>query len=412
MAVAADLPRPRVADRAPARSTVPFLARPLTSYHLVMWSSGLLVTIGLVMVLSASSVRSFAVHGSSFAVFDKQALWLVAGLPLLAVASRLPAKTWRMLAYPMLVVSALGLFVVLVPGIGTRVSGATRWIDLGPAQLQPSEPAKLALAIWGADLLVRKQKLLRDWKHLVVPLLPVTALFVMLVMAEPDLGTTVTMILVVLSLLFVVGAPMRMFGMVAGVIVTLIGLLAVVEPYRLQRLTTFAHPFKHSQSGGYQAVQGLYALASGGWWGEGLGASRAKWGSLPNAHTDYIFAIIGEELGLVGTLAVVGLFVVLGYAGFRIAARTRDPFVRLASAAVTTWLVGQALINMGYVVGLLPVTGIPLPLISFGGTSLVLTLFAVGMLASFARSEPGVAQALAARGPGRLARATARLPFH
>jgi len=146
----------------------------------------------------------------------------------------------------------------------------------------------------------------------------------------------------------------------------------------------------------------------GGWWGEGLGASRAKWGSLPNAHTDYIFAIIGEELGLVGTLAVVGLFVVLGYAGFRIAARTRDPFVRLASAAVTTWLVGQALINMGYVVGLLPVTGIPLPLISFGGTSLVLTLFAVGMLASFARSEPGVAQALAARGPSRLARLTAR----
>ena len=371
----------------------------MTSYHLILASAGALVTLGMVMVFSASSVGSYADSGSSFTTFSKQALWFAIGLPLAVIATRLPVRVYRALAYPLLIVSLLGLFAVLVPGIGVTVSGARRWIDLGPLQLQPSEPAKLALALWGADLLVRKQKLLHDWKHLAVPLLPITSLMALMIMAEPDMGTTGSLLLVTLGLLFVCGVPMRFFGGVLAFVGVVAAFLAVMEPYRLARLTSFSNPCSSALAGdkGYQACNGLTGLASGGWWGSGLGASKEKWFYLPNAHTDYIFSIIGEELGLVGTLLVVALFGLLAYAGLRIASRTLDPFVRLAAAATTTWLVGQALINIGYVCGLLPVTGVPLPLISFGGTSLVLTMFAVGMLASFARREPGVAEYLAAR---------------
>ncbi len=395
--------------RAAARAGV--LHGPLTSYRLVVLASSLLGGLGLVMVFSASSVTSYAADGSSYALLSKQLLFFFIGLPLALVASRLSPRVYRWVSYPLLVASLGLLVLVLVPGVGSHVSGAVRWIDVGPFQLQPSEPAKLSLALWGADLLVRKQRLLGEWRHMLVPLVPVALLFAGLVMLEPDLGTTISMTLVVLALLFVAGAPLRMFSILVGAMVVVASLLAVLSPYRLQRLTSFTDPFKDAQVTGYQAVHGYYALASGGWWGKGLGAGLEKWAYLPNAHTDYIFAVIGEELGLVGTLVVLALFALLGYAGFRIASRNRDPFVRLAAAAVTVWLVGQALINMGYVVGLLPVTGIPLPLISYGGTSLILTMASVGMLASFARREPGVAEVLAARGPGRLQRSGERLAF-
>jgi len=408
--------RPARADRAPgAAGAVPLrpglLQRPLASYHLVVWTGAALLVLGMVMVFSASSVKAFGASGSSWSIVAKQLVFAAIGLPLAAVASRLPVRVFRALGYPLLVASVLGLLLVLVPGVGVHAFGATRWIDLpGGIQVQPSEPAKVALALWGADLLVRKERLLGDWKHLVVPLLPVTALFAVLIMLEPDLGTTTSMLLVVVALLFVVGAPLRLFGGFLALVATLVALLAVAEPYRLARLTSFSNPCQHALGKGLQGCHGLYALGSGGWWGVGLGASREKWSYLPNAHTDFIFAILGEELGLLGTLTVVALFGVLGYAGLRIATRTGDPFVRLASAAVTTWLVGQALINMGYVAGMLPVTGVPLPLISFGGTSLVLTLACVGMLAAFARHEPGAATALAARTPGRLRSAVAWRP--
>jgi cell division protein FtsW len=291
------------------------------------------------------------------------------------------------------------LVLVLVPGIGRNVDGATRWIPLpGGFNIQPSELGKLALVLWGADLLVRKKKLLREWKHLFVPLLPVAGLVCFLVMLEPDMGTTLATVAIVVALLWVVGTPMRYFAVFMGVLVTLAGALAVLEPYRLARLTAFLHPFNDPQGSGYQAVQGLYALSSGGWFGLGLGASREKWvGGLPNAHTDFVFAVIGEELGLLGTLAVLLLFATLTYAGIRIAKRSTDPFARLAATGVTAWLAAQSLINMGAVVGLVPITGIPLPLISFGGSALIPTLVAIGMLLSFARAEPGAAAALAGR---------------
>ena len=364
-----------------------------------------LLVLGLVMVFSASSVRAYATYRSSYAIAMKQAIFMGVGIPCMWGASRLPVRAWRMLGYPLLLAALGGLVLVLVPGIGRNVDGATRWIPLpGGFNLQPSELAKLALVLWGADLLVRKKKLLGEWKHLFVPLLPVACLVCLLVMIEPDMGTTLATVAVVVALLWVVGTPLRYFAVFLGALLSLGTVLAVAEPYRLARLTSFLHPFQDAQGTGYQAVQGLYALSSGGWVGLGLGASREKWsGGLPNAHTDFVFAIIGEELGLLGTLSVLVLFATLAYAGIRIAKRTTDPFARLASAGVTAWLTTQALINMGAVVGLLPITGIPLPLVSFGGSALIPTLIALGMLLSFARNEPGARRALAVRRPRLIA---------
>ncbi|MDP9240029.1 MAG: putative lipid II flippase FtsW, partial [Actinomycetota bacterium] len=353
-----------------------WLDRPLASYYLLLGSAGLLLLLGLVMVLSASSVKSYVSTGTPYDIFRRQLLWVALGLPALWAGMRLRVRTYRMLAYPILLISIATMVLVLVPGVGVTVRGSTRWLDLGPLWLQPSELAKLGLALWGADLLVRKRPLLTRWKHLLIPLLPVATLEFVLVMFEPDLGTTLCLITVVLSLLFFLGAPLRLFGLLCAVMTGLVAVVIAVEPYRMARVTSFLHPFDDPQHTGFQAVQGIYSLSSGGWWGVGLGGSSGKW-NVPNAYTDYIFAIIGEELGLMGALVVLALFAVFAYAGLRIARRTADPFARLVAGSVMAWLIGQAIINVGYVVGLLPVTGIPLPLISFGGTSLVLTMFVV-----------------------------------
>jgi cell division protein FtsW len=412
-------PRTRRASSWPVRSAppepdesaggdrVPLLARPMTSYYLIGGASALLLGLGLVMVLSASSVTSYATSGSSFSIFVKQLMWVAIGLPLLWIASRTSTRALRMLSYPLLLVAVGGLLLVLVPGVGVSAYGATRWIGVGSFTIQPSELAKLALVLWGADLLVRKRRLLREWRHLLIPLLPVASVLAGLVMLQPDLGTTLVLVAILMTLLWVVGSPARLFAGLLALIGVLVSYLAVMEPYRLERLASFADPFKDSQDTGWQAVQGLYALASGGWWGVGLGASREKWSYLPNAHTDFILAIIGEELGLVGTLLVVVLFGVLAYGGIRVAQRSADPFGRLVAAGLTAWLVGQALINMGAVVGLLPITGIPLPLISFGGSSLMLTMVAIGILLSLAKTEPAAAQVLAARAASRSAHRSA-----
>ena len=389
----------RAAAPASAKARTPVLQRPLASYYLVLASTGALLVLGLVMVFSASSVRSYATYNASYAIALKQAIFMAIGLPCMWVASRLPIRVWRMLGYPLLLVALAGLVLVLVPGIGRNVDGATRWIPLpGGFNLQPSELGKLSLALWGADLLVRKKKLLGEWKHLFVPLLPVAGLVMGLVMLEPDMGTTLATVSVVVALLWVVGTPLRYFAVFLASLVSLAGVLAVAEPYRMARLMSFLDPFADPQGSGYQAVQGLYALSSGGWFGLGLGASREKWaGGLPNAHTDYVFAIIGEELGLLGTLSVLVLFGTLTYAGVRIAKRSSDPFARLAASGVTAWLAAQSLINIGAVVGMVPITGIPLPLVSFGGSALIPTMVAIGMLLSFARAEPGAQRALAQR---------------
>ncbi len=374
------------------------LDRPLTSYQLVLGVSGLLLALGLLMVLSASSVTSLNEYGNSYSIFVRQAVWVGVGIPLALLASRLPLRLIRFLSWPALLLSAALIALTYVPGLGVSVNGNRNWLSFGgPLQIQPSEVAKLALVLWCADVYARKGKLLEQWRHLLVPMLPACLVVVLLVVGEGDLGTALVFFAIVLGMLWIVGAPARIFGGSLLAVSVLAFTLAATQPERVARLTSFLNPMASYRNQGWQVSHAFFALASGGLWGSGIGASSQKWGELPGAHTDFIFAIIGEEFGLFGTLVVVALFVALTYAGIRIAARTPDRFVRYAAGGIVVWLLSQALINMGMVLGLLPVIGIPLPLISYGGSALVPTLVALGLLLSFARTEPGAEAALRAR---------------
>jgi cell division protein FtsW len=379
-------------------STKLALDRPLTSYHLVLGVSALLLSLGLLMVLSASSVYSLQQYDSSYAIFERQAIWVAVGLPLAWVASRLPLRLVRALSWPALLGSAALVALTYVPSIGVQVNGNRNWLSIGgPFQLQPSEFVKLALVLWCADVYARKGRLLSQWRHLLIPMMPVCVVVVALVVGQGDLGTALVLFAIVLGLLWVIGAPAKLFVGSALVVTVLAFGLATTSHERVTRLTSFLNPISHYSGDGWQASHGFFALAAGGIWGRGIGASSQKWGGLPEAHTDYIFAIIGEEFGLFGTLVVLGLFVALAYAGIRIASRTKDVFVRYACCGIVVWLLGQAIINIGMVLGLLPVIGIPLPLISYGGSALLPTLISLGLLLSFARTEPGAEAALRAR---------------
>jgi cell division protein FtsW len=396
------------------------LDRPLASYYLLLSSSGLLLVIGLVMVFSATSVQSYANAGNAFASVSKQAVFSLVGLFAFWVFQRLPARTYRALGLPLLIASVI-LLVVLdllatlaahhhaVPGPIHADTAQALWLYVGPLQLQPSELAKLALALWGAGVLVAKGRAIGRWKDLAVPLFPVAGLLLVLV-GYNDFGTMVCLLLLFLGLLWAAGVRMRVFATMGAV--AMAGLLVLIKMpgkhYRVERLTSFLDSGSCSQQQlqkeCYQAVHGMYAIANGGWFGVGLGQGRLKWGYLPNGHNDFIFAVIAEELGVVGCFVVLGLFAVLTYTGLRIARRVDDPFRRLVAAGITTWLVGQAVINVSGVTGLLPITGLPLPFISDGGSALVVTLAAIGLLASFARAEPEAARALHARPPDRWVR--------
>jgi cell division protein FtsW len=379
------------------------LDRPLTSYYLIVGITALLLGLGLVMVLSTSSVQDLSEGLPAYSDFKKQLLGAAVGLPVMYFAARSAPRLFRAAAYPLLAVAVLGLGLTLIPGVAqSNGTSAARWISLGgPLQVQPSEFAKLALVLWGADLLARKDRLgqLDDWRHLLVPLLPGAGLLSMLVMAGDDLGTTFLILVIFLTLLWVIGAPGRIFTGMLVLMGLVMLLLAVTSAYRWRRLTEFMHPVGGPMGPYQQGFQGKYALGSGGLFGVGLGASGEKWGYVPESTSDFIFAIVGEELGLVGTLCVCALYGGLALAGLRVARRVQDTFTRLAAAAITAWIVMQAVVNIGAVIGVLPITGVPLPLISAGLSSLLVTMVALGMLMSFARHEPGAREALAARGP-------------
>lgn len=385
------------------------LDSPLTAYYLLLGAGLLLTVLGLVMVLSASQITSRTIYGSFDAIFTKQLIAVALGFPLMWIASRLSVRWYRRLAYPILLGCVGLLCLVLVPGLGIEVNGNRNWIGLGSFQVQPSEFAKLALVLWGADVLTRKRRLLGQWRHLFVPLLPGAFVILFLVMLGGDMGTGMILTVLVLALLWIAGAPGRLFAMAIGVVTVMATVLIVLKPHRAARFGSFLHPFSDPDDTTLQAAQGIYSLATGGWFGSGIGTSYGKWGTLPEAHTDFIFAVIGEELGLVGTLSVLTLFAALGYAGIRVASRTKDQFVRLAAGGATAWIMAQVMINVGAVLGLLPIAGVPLPLVSYGGSALLPTMFAVGMLLSFARCEPRAEAALAARGPGAVRRAFARI---
>ncbi|MBA3720745.1 MAG: putative lipid II flippase FtsW [Nocardioidaceae bacterium] len=373
------------------------LDRPLTSYQLVLGAAALLLALGLVMVLSASSVLSYTEYGNSYVIFGRQAMWVAIGLPAAWLVSRLPVGVIRAFAWPGLLLSVVLVGLTYVPGLGVSVNGNQNWIGLGPLTIQPSEVAKLAIVLWAADVYARKDRLLDDWRHLLVPVVPVTMLVALLVVGQRDLGTALVLFAIILGTLWVVGAPPKLFVGALLAAGGLVAFLASTDRERVERITTFLDPFSDFQGGGWQAAHGFFALASGQFFGVGIGASRQKWGTLPAAHTDFVFAVIGEELGLFGTLVVLALFALLAFAGFRIATRTTQPFVRYAAAGITLWLLAQALVNVGMVLGFLPVIGIPLPLVSYGGSALLPTLVALGMLLAFATTEPGAKAALDAR---------------
>ncbi len=359
-------------------------ARP-ANYMLLLATVAVLNIIGLVMVFSASAVTSLTSYGSAWYFFQRQLVWTAFGVVAFAVATRIDYHQWRRFVRPLLIVSVVLLVLVLVPGIGIYVLGSRRWLGVGSWRFQPSEVAKLALLIYTADVVTRRADELHDWRQVLRPVLVVFGVVALLVMREPDMASTMVLALIVGSVVMVGGVRLRQLATIAAPAVALTAILAIAAPYRRARVFGFLDPFKDASTGGYQLSQSLIALGSGGWTGVGLGNGRAKWLFLPNAHTDFIFAIIGEELGLVGCMLVVALFVAFAIFGTRAALRAPDRFGALLSAGITVWVVGQAVINIGAVTGLLPVSGIPLPFVSFGGSALVFTMFAAGMLGNVAR---------------------------
>jgi len=361
---------------------------PLSTYYLIMGSTLLLLGLGLVMVLSASSVESVRVFGSAYTLAQRQALFAVGGVIALIFAARSSIQFWRKSAWVFLAVAFALLILVLI--IGVEVAGQRNWIEIfGPFRLQPSEFAKLALVIWGAEVLTRKDRHIPTWKNILVPILPVAGIMMILILLEGDFGNTLMLAAILCGILFAAGVPVRLFALFGGFGLFAVWVLTLAAPYRMERITNWLNPDADRLGFGWQVTQGQYALGTGGLWGVGLGGSREKWGSLPEAHTDFIFPVIGEELGLIGTIAVLLLFGILAFSIFRLSKNSQEPFVRLAAAGVGSWIVIQAVVNIGAVIGLLPVTGVPLPLVSYGGSSLIPTLISIGMLLACARNEPG-----------------------
>ena len=345
----------------------------------------LLNLVGLVMVLSASSVYSLEEHGSSWAIFLRQAFSAGIGLVLLLIAQRVDYRSWRKVSGIGLAV-ALGLLLfVLIPGVGAGANGATRWIAVGPISIQPSEVAKLALLVYAAMFIARNIHEVQRSLRSVVPLLGFTGVIVVLIMLQPNLGTTLITVGIVAVMLFTAGAPWRPLAIVGALLTVAAVVAAWAAPYRRARVLAFLDPWADPAGTGYQTLQASSAIAEGGWTGVGIGASRAKWGFLPFAHTDFIFAIIAEEFGIIGAAVVVALYGGLVVVGARVARRVPDNFGMLLATGVTAWFGLQALVNMGAVVGLLPITGVPLPFVSAGGSALFANMAAAGVLLGVAR---------------------------
>jgi cell division protein FtsW len=373
-----------------------WLGRPMTSFHLLIAVAALLTTLGLIMVLSASGVRSYGADGSAWVIFGKQVLWTVIGLIGCYASMRMSVRFIRRMAFTSYAITIILLVLVLIPGIGNLANGSRKWFVIAGFSMQPSELAKIAFAIWGAHLLAARRMERASLREMLIPLVPAAVVALALVVAQPDLGQTVSLGIILLGLLWYAGLPLRVF--VSSLAAVFVGgaILAMSAGYRSDRVRSWLDPENDPMDTGYQARQAKFALAHGGIFGDGLGQGVAKWNYLPNAHNDFIFAIIGEELGLVGALGLLALFGLFAYTGMRIARRSADPFLRLLTATTTFWVLGQAFINIGYVIGMLPVTGLQLPLISAGGTSTATTLFMIGIMINAARHEPEAVAALRA----------------
>jgi len=356
-----------------------------------------LVAFGLVMVFSATSASATLGEGDPMRYLVKQGLYAVAGLVLLVLVSRIDYHALRPLAPVLLIGSFVACAAVLVAA--PAINGAHRWFVLGPVSVQPAELAKVAVCVWTCAVLARRP-VPRTMAELMKPVGLVVCAFGALIVIEPDLGTTITLFLMVAGILLVSGIPLRLFAL-AGTFALGAGLLAIyMEPYRRDRIFSFLDPWKDAEGAGFQNVQAIIGMGSGGLTGEGIGQGIQKINFLPEAHTDMIFAVVGEELGLVGSLVVIAGFAIFAWAGFRVALACRDPFGKRLAAGITTLVAGQAAINLAAVLGMAPLTGIPLPFVSYGGSSLVVLLCAVGVLLNIAVNDRVVEARVRDRGRG------------
>ncbi len=373
----------RIAERiAAARRTV--LPRP-PAYVVVCATVGVLNIVGLVMIMSASSVRALASYGSAWYFFERQLMWATFGAVAFFVTARVDYRRWKRFAPTILASTVVLLMLVLVAG--AKVNDSRRWLGFGSYGVQPSELAKLALVLCGAQILATRARAIHEWRAW-RPVVALVGAFALLIMLEPDLTSLMVIVVIAISLLVVAGVPRAALAKMTTYAAGGALILAYIAPYRRMRLLGFLHPSSDPANATYQIRQSLIAIGSGGLDGVGLGAGRAKWLFLPNAHTDFIFAIVGEELGFIGCLLVLGLFAGFALVGLRVARRAPDRFGMLVAAGVTAWIVGEAVINIGAVIGVLPVSGVPLPFLSVGGSSLLITMAGAGILANIARQAP------------------------
>ncbi len=377
-----------------ARVSLGRVFTPVPSEFLLIASTALLLTgFGLVMVLSATMARSVAAGESPFEVVLKQGVFAIIGIPLMFVASRFPISFWKKIAWPALIVTTMFQLLVFVPGLGVNNDGNRNWVSIAGFQMQPAEFLKLSLALWLGYVLYRKQTLLGLWRHVFIPVVPVGGLVIGTVLGGHDLGTAMILMAILLGCLFFSGVKLRIFVLPLVLVLAVVAVFAVTSPNRMARILSNFNVdtldcYYAAVGDCYQAVHGVWGLANGGIFGLGLGNSREKYGWLPAQSNDYIFAILGEELGLIGCLVVLALFTLFAVGSFHVIRKTRDPFVRIVAGGITVWVVGQAIVNIGVVLRIFPVLGVPLPFMSQGGTALLSVLLACGVLLSFARSLP------------------------
>ena len=374
------------------QTDIRFLAKPVNHFYMLLVSAGALTILGLIMVFSASSIRAIDTQGSAISIVLRQLLFVVVSVPLAAYLSKLTVAKWELLARFGFLISLCILATLLIPGVGKTVSGNTNWIDLKIVDVQPSEFAKFLMILWASYLLARKENSGRFNPNVFSLIGPGFILIMAMIMYGHDLGTTSVVAAILAGLLFISGIPLRLFGTITAIGALILAAFIATSGYRAARFLVFLNPFapEDYKYEGWQPAHSLLGLASGGLFGVGLGGGRQKWGNLAEAHTDFIFSVIGEELGLVGTLTVLLLLMAMIYSIFRISLRAKEPMVRYACAGIGCWITVQAFLNIGSATSVLPVVGVTLPLVSYGGSALVATLCALGFVAGAALRDPAV----------------------
>jgi cell division protein FtsW len=376
-----------------------FLNNPVNHFYMMIISTSILVVLGLIMVFSASSIHAIDTKGYAFAVALRQFIFLAAGVPIAIFLASRPVEHWHRLAKVGLLLSLILVTIVMIPGVGKEVNGNRNWIDLKVVDIQPGEFTKFLLILWASYLLAKKESIEKTRFNVITLLAPGFFLVILGILRGRDLGTAAVVAAIFSGLLFVSGVDLRKLGSVAAVLFAGLAIGIVTSDYRRARFLVFLNPFAPDdyKNIGWQPAHSLLGLATGGLFGVGLGGSRQKWGNLPEAHTDFIYSVIGEELGLVGTLGVLILIGTLVYSIFRIALRARDPFSRYVCAGVACWIGIQAILNIGTAISVLPVVGVTLPLVSYGGSALLTTICALGFVAGVALRDKDVSKELVRR---------------